>query len=54
MKDNTILINTGRGGLVDETALLEALRNGHLFGYGADVAVMSRCRPMILCWRANV
>ena len=39
MKDNTILINTGRGGLVDETALLEALRNGHLFGYGADVAV---------------
>lgn len=57
MKDNTILINTGRGGLVDETALLEALRNGHLFGYGADVAVhepMQADDPLLACERVTI
>jgi len=37
MKHNAILINTGRGGLVDESAVAEALCTGNLGGFGADV-----------------
>ena len=37
MGKETILINTGRGGLVDEVALAEALREGRIWGAGIDV-----------------
>jgi len=37
MKDNVILINTARGGLVNEADVAEACKNGKLYGYGADV-----------------
>lgn len=37
MKQSAYLINTARGGVVDETALLEALRNKTIAGAGLDV-----------------
>ena len=37
MKRDALLINTARGGLVDETALLRALKEGWIAGAGFDV-----------------
>lgn len=37
MKKEAILINTARGGIVNEKELYHAITNGHLYGYGADV-----------------
>jgi len=37
MGPETILVNTSRGGIVDENALIKALKNGRIYGAGLDV-----------------
>ncbi len=37
MKESALLLNLGRGGIIDETALAAALRKGRPFGAGLDV-----------------
>jgi len=45
MKDGALLINTARGGLIDEAALCDALNTGKLGGAAADVVSMEPIRP---------
>jgi glycerate dehydrogenase len=45
MKSSAVLINTARGGVVEEEALTEALNEGKLRGAGIDVLDTEPMRP---------
>jgi D-3-phosphoglycerate dehydrogenase len=45
MKDKAMLINSARGGLVDELAVAQACKSGKLLGYAADVLESEPIRP---------
>lgn len=55
MKPGSILINTGRGGIVDLAALTEALLSGHVAAAGLDVLeteAPAPDSPLMSAWRA--
>lgn len=50
VKRGALLINVGRGGTVDEAALIEALRDGRLAGAGLDVFEQEPLSPDSPLW----
>lgn len=45
MKEGSIILNVGRGSIIDTAALTRALQSGHLSGAGLDVTDRNLC-PM--------
>lgn len=42
MKDGVIIVNTARGSLVDEGAVIKAIESGKIYGFGSDVCEAER------------
>ena len=52
MKNTAYLVNVSRGGIIDETALFEALKNGQIAGAGLDVCEVEPLPADSLLWDA--
>ncbi|HEU5372834.1 MAG TPA: D-2-hydroxyacid dehydrogenase [Gaiellaceae bacterium] len=53
MRRGSILVNVGRGAVVDEDALVEALRDGHLRGAALDVFAQEPLQPESALWELD-
>ena len=53
MKKEAILVNTARGGIVDEEALYEALKSGEIRAAGLDATVDEPPYDSLLCTLSN-
>lgn len=54
MRPDAVLINTARGGVIDQTALIEMLAGGRLAGAGLDVVIDEPHVPAALLALSNV
>ena len=57
MKDGVILINTARGAIIDEEAMVSALKSGKIYAAGLDVVTgepLSEKTPIFDCENASV
>jgi glyoxylate/hydroxypyruvate reductase len=58
MKKTAILVNPGRGSLVDSTALCRALESGELYAAGLDVVEgepnIPGDHPLVLCGKCTL
>ena len=52
MKTTAYLVNVTRGGIIDEDALIDALKNGEIAGAGLDVTEIEPPPPDSLLWDA--
>ena len=53
MKDTAVIVNTARGGIIDEDALYDALKEGQIYGAGLDVSVTEPASDSRLCTLPN-
>lgn len=53
-KRGVVIINTARGGLIDQDGLIDALRSGHISGAGLDVFEQEPSSPSLFESCANV